>query len=241
MKFKTSFLIIAYFFFVDKSFAQLYIQPQYGNIFNKSSILVSVPQSVSVWDQNHYFGLLIGKKIGKIDHSFGYFHHNIGISHRIDARPIYGFGWGKSYMVLLNFSYKFDYNVLHWKRLDVNIGSNLHLAVSRATYPNLKSSGGGIIQQGSNIVAVGNYTTQAFERSQLMLEPHLDIDLRLLKKVAWNIHVGHVFGNKNIYTMTTKYTLNGVFQSEGSNEVDGTANVFSTGFKFYFKQKKPKE
>ena len=240
MKSKIFFLIMAYFFYANKSSAQFYIQPQYGYIFNKSSILVSVPQSVSVWDQNHYFGLLVGKRVGKIDHAFGYFHHYIGISHRIDGSPIYGYGWGTTYMVLLNFSYKFDYNILHWKRLDVKVGSNVHLAVSRATYPSLRSIGGGTIEQG-NIIATGIYTTQAFERSQLLLEPHLDIDFRLLKRVAFNLHVGHVFGNKNIYTMTTKYTLNSVLQSEGSNEVDGTGNIFSTGFKFYFKEKKPKE
>ena len=232
----TIFLFFILTIISSKSFAQFYLQPQIGIIFTKSKIDNNTNVAKTQGDEP-YFGLIVGKKQNKIEHQLGYFFYPIGISYAI-ATPYAG--WGTKYMVTHNISYAINYNILHWKRLDIKAAGTVHLCLSRLTWPSARHSGRGSIIYVNNPV-YQEYDAIGYERAQLMIEPHLDIDIRLFKRITWNTHFGYIFGNKNIYTMESRYTIKGVSQPNGYSKVDGTAEVFSTGFKFYFKQKKPKE
>ena len=220
-------------------FAQFYIQPQGGAIWNKSKIDKTTPYIINFYDSQPYFGLSIGKKINKIEHSLGYTYYSIGINYSLRNLPYWGYGWGTKHMDTHNISYDFNYNTLHWKRLDVKTGISLHLCTSILTW-SAKTSGK--IDSGyDTLKIIGKYDVIGYERTQLLLEPHIDIDIRLSKRISWTTHWGHIFGNKNIYTLVSNYTIKGVPQPTGSTRVDGTAKVVTTGFKFYFKQKKNSE
>ena len=237
-------LIIFLFFILilisNKSFAQIFIQPQGGAIWNKSKVVKSIPYLVNFFDSQPYFGLTVGKRKNKIEQSLSYAYYPIGVDFLIKNFPYYAYGWGTKYMDTHNISYDFSYNVLHWKRLDVKTGLSARLCTSKSTWPSTKVGGGSTVNYDS-LEIIGQYNATAYERTQLLFEPHIDIDIRLAKRIAWTTHWGYIFGNKNIYILESKYVINGVQQPAASVKVDGTAVPITMGFKFYFKQKKPKE
>ena len=228
-----------FLFFTNLTFAQIFIQPQAGGIWNKSSIVKKTPYITNFFDSQPYFGLTVGIRKNKIEQSLGYSYYPIGVDYSIKNLPYWGYGWGTKHIDTHNISYDFSYNILHWKRLYVKTGLSARLCTSISTW-SLKSSGK--IDSGHDTLKfVGIYDVTAYERRQLLLEPHVDIDIRLTKRIAWTMHWGYIFGNKNIYTLESNYTIKDIQQPTGSVKVDGTAVLVNTGFKFYFKEKKPKE
>lgn len=234
-----NYIFYVFLFFTQGAFAQIFIQPQAGGIWTKSAVLKKTPFIVDFFDSHLYFGLSVGMRKNKIEHSLGYSYYPIGVNYLIKNLPYWGYGWGTQHMDTHNISYDFSYNVLHWKRLDIKTGLSARLCSTVSTWA-LKSSGK--IDSGyDTLKIIGRYDEVSYERTQLLLEPHIDIDIRLTKRIAWSTHWGYIFGNKNIYTLESNYTIKGIQQPTGSIKVDGTAVPVTTGFKFYFKQKKPKE
>ncbi len=240
MLYKKIFILIACSYFTNSIFAQYYIQPQFGFFEEVSRTIGNPPNFAKTryhssldYDGMH-LGLLVGKKSNKIEQQLGYFFHHVGIYTNVE-KPFAG--WGTAYMVTHNLSYGLNYSFLHWKRLDLRLGSYLHLCIPRLTWPSPYSKSSGVTgYQDMPVESISS--TTAYERTQLNIEPYLDLNIRLFKRITWNLHRGYNFGFRRLYVMDSEYTISGIPQPKGSTETKGSGNILSTGFKFYFKNKK---
>jgi hypothetical protein len=233
---KKIFIFIIFNYTLSNVFAQYYIQPQIGFINIVSKRIGNPPNFIKKHtDFQIYTGLLIGKKNNKIEQQLGYFFYPIGIAGGIE-KPYAA--WGSKYMVTHNISYSLNYSFLSWKRIDLRVGSFLHLCTSRLTWPSAYSVSKGVIGYQDAKVEETD-ATMAYERTQLTIEPYLDLNVRLFKRIIWNLHKGYNFGFKNMYTMDSEYTISGVPQPKGSSETKGSGGILTTGFKFYFKNQTP--
>jgi hypothetical protein len=214
---------------------QLYFQPRIGLVNSVSKRIGDSPELLkTIPNLSIGGGLIVGKTKNKVNHQLSYFFYPITITGGIVNPET---SWGTSYVVCHNFSYGISYNVLHWKRLDVGIGNFFHVCIPKLTWPSAKDISMGIsgtIGSPNPKVSDVTYTT-AYEKTRLILEPHIDVDVRLFKNIKWNIHWGNNFGFKNIYTMDFDVKINDVPYTSGKSKSDGSGYLLSTGFKFYLK------
>ena len=240
MLYKKIFNFIIFFQFFNSISAQYYIQPQFGFFEGLTRTIGNPPNFAKTRFSGSYdydgmhLGLLIGKKSNKIEQQLGYFFHHVGIDTQIKNPSA---GWGTQYMVTHNISYGLNYSFIRWKRLDLRVGSYFHLCIPRLTKPSPYSRAKSTIGYQYTPVEATDLTT-AYERTQLNIEPYLDLNIRLFKRITWNLHRGYNFGFRRLYVMDSEYTVSGIPQPKGSTETKGSGNVLSTGFKFYFKDKK---
>jgi hypothetical protein len=234
---KILFLAIFLAFFQNENYAQLYFQPRIGLVNSISKRIGDSPELLkTIPNLSIGGGLIVGKTKNKVNHQLSYFFYPIIIKGGI-VNPYAA--WGTGYVVCHNFSYGISYNVLHWKRLDVGIGNFFHVCMPKLTWPSAKSTSSGTVGYPNQEVRGTAYTT-AYEKTRLILEPHVDVDVRLFKNIKWNIHWGNNFGFKNIYTMDFDVKINDIPYTSGKSKSDGSGYLLSTGFKFYLKNQDKK-
>jgi hypothetical protein len=239
---KILFLAIFSIYLSNFCSAQLYFQPCFGENFVKMKIIKPSTYLTTKLENNHFVGVALGYRKNKFNHSIGLIKYEIGVFYTLfDKSKGFGVGWGDKYVENRNLFYGIDYDLFNVKRLSIKVGSKLHLSKSNLTWgtsgktisPINEDTGAGIYVKGTTVV-------QAYKGTQIMIEPSIDIDLRLFKKITWNLHFGYILGNRIIYSSINNYSFNGIQQNEGEVQTDGSGYLLSTGFKFYLKNQDKK-
>ena len=238
---KALFVYLFVFMFLNTIHAQFYINPYSGISFANTKIVQPSKYLVNFHNDNPCFGLSFGYKNKKINHSLGYLYHTIGITYFIADLPYFGIGNGHKNVENHNIYYDFTYNLLKWRKLNINTGLSLYASKSISTSPSNNEILFGLNEINNGIKVNGTIFLKTLPGKQFFVAPHIDIELQLLKKIAWNTNFSYMIGSRSIYTGTGNIALDNVQQAEGKLKMDGSGLLINSGFKLYFKQKKPKE
>jgi hypothetical protein len=228
---KIHFILIILCFARSICFAQFYFEPRIGISNALSKRIEGSPDLKNRYQTSYYQGIELGKKSNSLEYALGYLHYTSGITFDLRNEDRVSVGWGSAYLAHHNFYYGMNYILFQKKRSTLSAGLTLSLSQTRLTFGSTEMLP--LTHHYANNILEGLLTIKAYEKRQFLVEPKLNFDVKINKRITWETQLGYTFGHKTLYRAEANYSINNIPEPKGVVTTNGTAIMFGTGLKMY--------